>query len=189
MPLDALRSSNGKYIHEPRHDLESLVQTLICLMTFNNGTCGQRRLTTDYVPIARWYNEVDREQVFKDKLVDLKLLHETDVEGNFPSYWKPLAPTIFCLIKATWQDPLPNNIHATYIEILEDALKQLGPETPAEYAAISLKRSRPSDLADEGRYPEHYMKYQRSNNLSFQRIPRVAGIMELSKWYDSVDEL
>ncbi len=54
-----------------------------------------------------------------------------------------------------------NNIHATYIEILEDALKQLGPETPAEYAAISLKRSRPSDLADEGRYPEHYMKYQR----------------------------
>ncbi len=52
MPLDALRSSNGKYIHEPRHDLESLVQTLICLMTFNNGACGQRRLTTDYVPIA-----------------------------------------------------------------------------------------------------------------------------------------
>ncbi|KJA24702.1 hypothetical protein HYPSUDRAFT_135753 [Hypholoma sublateritium FD-334 SS-4] len=189
MPLDALRSSNGKYIHEPRHDLESLVQTIICLMTFNDGTCRKRRSIIDYVPIARWYNEVDREQVFKDKLVDLKLLHETDVEGNFPAYWKPLAPTIFRLIKATWQDPLPKNIHATYIEILEDALKQLEPETADEYAAICLKRSRPSDLTDEGRYPEHYMKYRRSNDPSFQRIPRVAGLMEISRWQDSVDEL
>lgn len=187
MPLDALRSSTGKYIHEPRHDLESLIQTAISLMTFNNGTCGKRRSTVDYVPIARWYNEVDREQVFKDKLVDLHLLHETDVEGNFPSYWQPLAPAINRLIKATWQHPLPTNIHATYIEILEDALKQLEPEHADQYAAICLKRSRPNDLNDEGRYPEHYMKYRRSNDPSFQRIPRLAGLMEISRWQDSVD--
>ncbi len=189
MPLDALRTSHGKYVHEPRHDLESLIQTVICLMSFNDGPCGQRRSLTDYVPIARWYNEVDREQVFKDKLVDLKLLHETDVEGKFPSYWKPLAPTIFRLIKATWQDPPAKNPYQTYITILEDALKQLEPEPVAKYAAICQKRSRPTDLSDEGRYPQHYMKYRRSNDPSFQRIPRVAGLMEISRWHDSVDEL
>ncbi len=72
MSLASLDKENrGKYIHSPAHDLESLLHTALGIVTFTTGPCGQTRAWTDHVPLARWYNETDREQLCKDKAIDL----------------------------------------------------------------------------------------------------------------------
>ena len=72
MPLASLDKENcSKYIHSPAHDLESLLHTALGIVTFTAGPCGQIRAPTDHVPLARWYNETDREQLRKDKTIDL----------------------------------------------------------------------------------------------------------------------
>ncbi|KJA14338.1 hypothetical protein HYPSUDRAFT_150541 [Hypholoma sublateritium FD-334 SS-4] len=187
MPLDALRFP-GKYLHDPRHDLESLIQTAISVMTFCDGPCGVRRTITDYVPISRWFNEIDREQLFKDKSVDLKLYSDTEIEDKLAPYWKSLSSCVRQLIKATWNQPLSSTIHQDYVKILENALRSLEEEVSADYGVVHQKRPRP-DSADESRYPGQYIKFRRTNDLSTRRLPRPAHIQLLSRWEDSVDAI
>ena len=92
MPLAALDNSNhGKYVHGPAHDLESLLQTTLGVVTFTNGPCGKSCALTNHVPMARWYNEIDLEQLVKDKSFDL-MTYNREIEGHFTEYWKPFAP-------------------------------------------------------------------------------------------------
>lgn len=189
MPLTALDKANrGKYIHGPNHDLESLLQTALGIVCFTTGPCGKVRLSTDHVPTSRWFNDVDREQLFKDKMVDL-LLYDREIDQYVTEYWKPFAPYLRRLVKATWPDRTPplssHASHEVFKGILTEALvalKKLA-EEPAKYASrVTQKRGRPSK-GDEGKYP--YMKFSRG--LSSKRIERPIVIKDLSEWEDSVD--
>ena len=72
IPLAAHNKSNhGKYIHGPAHDLELLLQTVLEIVTFTLGPCKNLNALTNNVPMAQWYNEIDQEQLFKDKSIDL----------------------------------------------------------------------------------------------------------------------
>ena len=189
MPLAALDKSNrDKYIHGPAHDLESLLQTALGVVTFTNGPCGNFRAPTDHVPMARWYNEIDREQLLKDKSIDL-ITYNKEIEGHFTEYWKPFAPYLRRLVSATWPERTPpmssQASHKAFKDILEEALRALKTlsEVPAKYAPNRQKRARTSDN-DEGRYP---YKYRRGDSPFSERLPRPADIKELSQWQDSMD--
>ena len=155
MPLAALDKSNcGKYTHGPAHDLESLLQTALGIVTFTDGPCGNFRAPTDHVPMARWYNEIDREQLFKDKYIDL-ITYDREIEGHFTEYWKPFVPYLRRLVSATWSEKTPRMSsqasHKVFKDILEEALEALKTlaEVPAKYAPNSQKRARTSNN-DEG---------------------------------------
>ena len=189
MPLAALDKSNcGKYIHGPTHDLESLLQTTLGIVTFTNGPCGNFRAGTDHVPMSRWYNEIDREQLFKDKSIDL-ITYSKEIEGYFTEYWKPFAPYLRRLVSATWSERSPpmssQASHKVFKDILEEALEAFKkhPEVRAKYAPISQKRTRTSGI-EEGRYP---YKFRRGDRPSSERLPRPVDIKELSQWQDSMD--
>jgi hypothetical protein len=191
MPLAALDKSNrGKYIHGPAHDLEALLQTALGIVTFTNGPCGNFRAQTDHIPMARWYNEIDREQLFKDKCIDL-IMYNNEIEGNLTEYWKPFAPYLRRLVAATWPEKTPpmssQASHKVFKDILEEALKALKTlaEVPAKYASNRdrQKRARTSDN-DNGRYP---YKYRRGDNFFSKRLPRPANIKEILEWKDSMD--
>ena len=189
MPLAALDKSNrGKYIHGPAHDLESLLQTTLGIVSFTNGPCGKFRAPTERVPTARWYNEIDREQLFKDKTIDL-ITYDMEIDAYITEYWKPFAPYLRRLVLTTWHERTPplssQASHKAFKDILEEALKALKTlaEVPVKYAPISQKRARTSEN-EEGRYP---YKYRRGDSPFSERLPRPADIKELSQWKDSID--
>ncbi|KAF8162354.1 hypothetical protein BJ912DRAFT_1068888 [Pholiota molesta] len=147
MPVAALDPKNtGNYTHGPAQDLESLFHVALGVMTFTNGPCGAPRQPTDHVPIARWYNEIDREQLFKDKTFDL-MFFDTEVANHITDYWKPLAPYLRRLFSAIWPTLpqlsapfLGEESHQACKDILEEALnasKALN-EAPAKYAPPPL---------------------------------------------------
>jgi hypothetical protein len=189
MPLASLDKENrGKYVHSPTHDLESLLHTAIGIITFTTGPCGQIRAPTDHVPLARWYNEADREQLRKDKAIDL-INYENEIHNHIPEYWKPFSPYLCRLVHATWPklNPFSESVatHDTFREILKEALTYFATkveETPCNYARVIMKRSRSS--GDEGRYP---YKFLRGDVSDTTRLPQLAVIKPLSEWTDSVD--
>ena len=192
MPLASLDKENRhKYIHSPAHDLESLLHTALGVVTFTTGPCGQIRAPTDHIPLARWYNETDREQLRKDKAIDL-ISYEKEILNHIPAYWKPFSPYLRRLICATWPDSNPPNAlsesaatHDTFRKILKEALTNFATnhqETPCNYARVTLKRSRSS--SDEGNYP---YKHRREDVTDTTRLPQLAVIKPLSEWKDSVE--
>jgi len=189
MPLASLDKQNhGKYIHSPAHDLESLLHVTLGIVTFTAGPCGQIRAPTDHVPLARWYNETDLEQLHKDKAIDI-IRYDKEIHKNIPDYWKPFSPYLRRLVLATWPELKPFSesaaTHNTFREILQEALAHFTTnlqETPCNYARVILKRSRSS--SDEGRYP---YKQLRGDVGDTARLPRLAVIKPLSEWTDSVD--
>ena len=146
MPLAALNKSNsGKYIHGPAHDLESLLQTILGIMTFTNGPCGIFCVPTHHIPTACWYNEINWEQLHKDKTIDL-ISYNTEINAHITEYWKPFAPYLHHLILATWPERIPVSSqasHKVFKDILEEALEALKllAEVPAKYAPISQKHA------------------------------------------------
>ena len=126
MPLD--KSNHGNYVHGLAHNLESLLQTALGIVTFTNGPCGKFRAPTDHVHMAQWYNEINQEQLFKDKSIDL-ITYNQEIEGHFTDYWKPFAPYLHRLISATWSErtpPMSNQAsHKVFKDILEEALEAL----------------------------------------------------------------
>lgn len=181
------KETRPNYIHSPSHDLESLLQTALGVVTFSTGPCGQIRALTDRVPLARWYNEIDLEQLRKDKAIDL-IQYEKEILNHIPEYWKPFSPYLNRLIRATWPESNPFSdsaaTHDTFRQILQDALTYFTtnfPETPCKYARVT-KRSRPS--VDEGRYP---YKLRRRDVSDTKRLPQLAVVKPLSQWTDSVD--
>jgi hypothetical protein len=192
MPLASLDKNNcTKYIHTPAHDLESLLHTILGIVSFTTGPCGQVRAPKDHVPLARWYNETDREQLRKDKAIDL-ISYEEEIHNHIPDYWKPFSPYLRRLVHATWPklNPLFESAatHDTFREILKEALTNFAnlnvQETPCNYARVTLKRSRSS--SDEGRYP--YKVLLGDHDVSdTTRLPQLAVIKPLSEWTDSVD--
>ena len=189
MPLDALNIDNrGKYIHSPAHDLEALLQTMLGIVTFTDGPYEARVQQNDvHVPMARWYNEGDREQLFKDKSFDVSHF-DRDIGAYLMPYWQPLVPYLRRLVAATWTGPNCSShaTHEAYRKILLDALEGLKkfPEVPAMYACTITKRSRSSDNDEAGRWP---YKFGRGNGPRSERLPRPAFIKKLSAWKDSVD--
>ena len=186
MPLASLDKENrGKYIHSPAHDLESLLHTALGIVTFTTGPCGQTRVRTNHVPLARWYNETDREQLCKDKAIDL-IYYEKEIHNHIPDYWKPFSPYLRRLVRATWPELNPFSesaaTHDTFREILKEALATNLQETPGNYAQVTRKRSR--SPGDEGRYPYKHLREEVSDTT---RLPQLAFIKPLSEWTDSVN--
>lgn len=177
MPLAALDKKNcGNYTHGPAQDLESLLHAALGVMTFTNGPCGTFRQPTEHVPIARWYNEIDREQLFKDKTVDL-IYYDTEIDKYITEYWKPFAPYLHCLLLATWptwpqMTPpfLSEASHQPFKDILEEALKAFEAlnKAPAKYAPTSSQKCARTFDKEAGRYP---YKFHRGDGPSSECLP------------------
>ncbi|KJA13104.1 hypothetical protein HYPSUDRAFT_209822 [Hypholoma sublateritium FD-334 SS-4] len=193
MPLAALdKRKRGKFAHCPTDDLESLLQTALAVVCFTTGPCGALREPEDHVPTSRWFNETDREQLFKDKSYDL-MLYEEEIEAHITEYWQPFIPYLRRLVALTW--PVVGReigpsvaTHEDYKNILKEALKAIKKdrETPANYAVTVINRQKRGRLskAEAGRYP-YPTKFSRGQNS--QRIPRLLEIKHLSTWKDSVN--
>ena len=193
MPLAALdKRKRGKFIHSPADDLESLLQTALSVVCFTTGPCGALCEPDERVPTSRWFNETDREQLFKDKSYDL-MEYEEEIEAHITEYWKPFVPYLRRLVALTW--PVAGckigpsvATHEEYKTILKEALQAMkkGRETPANYAITIIKRQKRGRLskAEAGRYP-YAMKFSRGQNC--ERIPRFLEIKHLSTWKDSVN--
>ena len=93
-------------IHGLAHDLELLLQTALGIVTFTQGPCGNLCVLTNHVPMAWWYNEINWEQLFKDKSIDL-ITYSEEIKEYFPEYWKPFAPYLCHLASATWSEGTP----------------------------------------------------------------------------------
>ncbi|KAF8147193.1 hypothetical protein B0H34DRAFT_666850 [Crassisporium funariophilum] len=189
MPLASLgKEKHGKHVYGPAHDLESLLHTVIGIVTFTVGPCGQLRVPTDHVPLSRWYNEIDREQLRKDKAIDL-IQYTTEIHEYLPDYWKPFSPYVRRLVNTTWpnSDPFSESAatHKAYREILKEALTDLGAnhsETECSYARVIVPAKRPRSSADVGKYPYKFLQGDDA-----ERHPQIAVVKPLSEWKDSVD--
>lgn len=188
MPIDALNKHNcGQYIHQPCHDLESLFLTALGVIIFTAGPCGQKRPPTDHVPIARWFNDINREQLYKDKALDL-IYYDMEISPSITKYWEPLAPYLHRLFRAVWPvgpSPSATNAatHKEFKDILEEALEALKglPEVPKSYAQVNQKRQRDSNDID--RYPYPYKIFRGDGPVV--RLPRPASIK--AHWKDSIN--
>lgn len=190
MPLASLdRRIADKYVHGPAEDLESLLHTIITIVTFTAGPCGQVRMPKDHIPAARWHNEIDREQLRKDKAIDL-IAYEKEMQPYIAEYWQSFSPYLHRLIKATWTSQFSYQSvasHREFREILQEALQYFNTdpqleEAPCHYARFTLKRGRPP--RDDDRYP--YKNHRRDDD-EFERLPRNLAVKEVSEWKDSVD--
>ena len=192
MSLASLDKNNRRsYVHDPAHDLESLLYTAIGIITFTTGPCGQLRPPNEHVPVARWYNEIDPEQLRKDKAIDL-INYESEVNKYIPDYWQPFSPYLSRLIEATWpqSNPFSNRAacaHSVFREILKAALTDLTtnhPETKSNYARVTVpaKRTRSQATGVGSRYP-----YKIRRGDSAERHPQLSSIKPLLVWKDSVD--
>lgn len=193
MPLAALDKKNlGKFTHSPNDDLESLLQTVLAVVCFTAGPYGKPRLADDHIPTARWFNETDREQLFKDKSIDL-INYETEIEAHITEYWQPFVPYLRRLAALTW--PTANcrigpskASHEEFKVILKEALQALKKhkETPANYAIVTpvTRKRGPLSKAELGRYP-YALKFSRGEDSA--RIPRFVEIKHLSAWKDSIN--
>ncbi|KAF8814444.1 hypothetical protein BYT27DRAFT_7219833 [Phlegmacium glaucopus] len=171
MSLASLDKKNcGSYVHAPAYDLESLLYTAIGLITFTTGPDGQLCAPNDHVPLARWYNEIDPEQLRKDKAIDL-INYDSEVNKYVPDYWQPFSPYLSYLIEATW----PN----AFREILKEALTDLTtnhPEAKSNYARVTVpaKHTRPQATGIGSRYP-----YKIRRGDSAQHYPQLSSIKPL----------
>lgn len=190
MSLASLDKNNrGSYVHSPAHDLESLLYTALGVVTFTTGPCGQLRPPKDHVPLARWYNEIDPEQLRKDKAIDLNH-YDSEINKHIPDYWRPFLPYLSRLVKATWPklNPFSNDAaatHSAYREILKEALTDLTanhPETKCNYARVTVPAKRTRSQAGSSRYP---YKFLRGEYVG--RHPQLSSIKPLIAWKDSVD--
>jgi hypothetical protein len=129
--------------------------------------------------MARWYNEIDREQLLKDESINL-ITYNKEMEGHFTEYWKPFAPYLRRLVSSRPHGlnlkflertpPMSSQAsHKVFKDILEEALEALKTlaEVPAKYASSSQKRARTSDN-DEGRY---LYKYRRADSPFSEPFP------------------
>ncbi len=148
------KNNRGSYVHNPAHDLESLLYTALGIVTFTTGPCGQIRAPNDHVPIAWWYNKIDPEQLRKDKVINL--IHcDSEINKYIPDYWQPFLPYLSRLVKATWPKSNPFSSHAAgthsaFREILKEALTDLTtnhPETKCNYARITVPAKRTQSQA------------------------------------------
>ena len=127
-------------------------------------TCGQLRAPKDHVPLAWWYNEIDPEQLRKDKVIDLNH-YDSEINKHIPDYWRPFLPYLPCLVKATWLklNPFSNDAaatHSAYREILKEALTDLTvnhPETKCNYACVTVPAKHTQSQAGSGRYPYKFL--------------------------------
>ena len=193
MPLAALdKKKRGKFTHSPANDLESFLQTVLVIVCFTTGPYAQPRPVNDHVPTARWFNETDREQLFKDKTIDL-MSYESEIEAHITEYWQPFVPYLRRLVALTWpvgkgEIMSSNASHESFKVILKEVLQNLKkhPETPANYAITVpiLKKRGPLTKAELGRYP-YGLKFSRGE--ASERIPRFTDIKHLSAWKDSIN--
>lgn len=189
MPLRALVMDSG-FQHTPADDLEGLFHTAMAVFFFTSGPCGKWRDSKDAIPVARWFNELDRRQIRGDKASDLLMFPE-EMKDFISGYWKPFFPFIMDLIKITWPDKNPaqpsDATYEGYKGILQNALalaKSLN-ESLHPYASERPKRPRTLSQSIGDRRP---YKYWRSAGGLYQRRPRPAHIRDLSEWQESIDE-
>jgi hypothetical protein len=139
---------------------------------------------------VQWYNEIDPEQLCKDKVIDL--IHcDSEINKYIPNYWQPFLPYLSHLVKATWPklNPFSNHAagtHSAFRDILKEALTDLitnHSETKCNYACITVPaKHTQSQATGVSRYP-----YKIRQGDHTQHHPQLSSIKPLTVWKDSVD--
>lgn len=193
MPITSLAPDlETKFVHGPNHDLESLLQTIFTVITFQDGP-GKMRVDDGKMrfPLATWFNQATFDQLLRAKGFDIAAYER--IKKCFAPYWKPFAPFVEQLYNATWPTipTYPFESHAAhdqYINILETALVTLkkDEETPARYAPnpdpVPAPTTTNKRRAESSCYSE--AKYQKlgGDDALKVRIARPLEIGALSAW-------
>jgi len=148
MAIEALLGINRTFVHEPRHDLESILYIILYVCTF---VCGpglpllrSRQLETHPVspPIRTWFCDAGIREIGSRKLAHLEC-YEAAILPYFTPYWRDFAPfakelIILCFpVKAF----LPNDFqYNQFLQILKTAYDSVGePQTGHIPRALASK--------------------------------------------------
>jgi hypothetical protein len=103
MAIDLMLNRNDDFLHELRHDLESLLYVILWICTSMDGVGVERRQADPHfmdVPLRTWF---DKNANIRD-LGYRKLAHVVDSErailDNFPPFWNSFKPFIRQLLSA-----------------------------------------------------------------------------------------
>lgn len=156
MSIEALLGGiSGTYKHNPGHDLESLLYTILTICHYTIGPGGQLREAKSEkktIELNKWFTTANRQDLANAKTVTLLSFDRYIKEGLAP-YWDDFAQFLQQLVNVTW-DPTTRTLlgtpniatHAAYRDILLKALafyekEETGPLAP--YAVVPTgKRSR-----------------------------------------------
>ncbi|KAF9477569.1 hypothetical protein BDN70DRAFT_881054 [Pholiota conissans] len=176
MAIESLKpTAKNCFKHNPGHDLESLLNTMLTLCLYTTGPGGQLRVAVEgdqHIKFNKWFSISDRFDLAIAKSITLEAF-ELLIKPHLPEYWQDFAPFLHRLIEVTWNDkPFlmhPNcATHQAYRNILKEALEKYSTEETrplAPYAAIPINKQKRH--AENGRLPP-MGKRQRTSEMVAQ---------------------
>jgi len=139
MAIEALLAINRTFVHEPRHDLESILYIILYVCTF---VCGpglpllwpQRRLETHPMspPIRTWFCDAGIGEIGYRKVAHIEH-YEVAILLYFTPYWRDFAPFAKELITSCFpvKPLLPNDFqYNKFLQILKTAYDSVGEPQP-----------------------------------------------------------
>jgi len=156
MALEVLNPQAG-FVHQPGHDLESLLNSMLTICHYTIGPGGMLRQPIqgdDRIKFNDWFTTGNRENLAFVKSGTLEAFRSL-IKPRLPQYWQDFAPFLEKLIKATWNGypylEQPNAAtHAEYRRILIEVLEmyaQIDKDMPSVYA-FTPSAKRPHEELD-----------------------------------------
>ncbi len=99
MAIEALLATNGKFTHEPRHDLESVLYIIIFICTFVRGPGLPIYSPEASLPIRTWLCGDNTKAIGSRKLANLQD-YDIAILPYFAPYWQDFIPFVKDLIVA-----------------------------------------------------------------------------------------
>ena len=99
MAIEALLTTNGTFIHKPRHDLESILYIIIFICTFVSGPGLPIYRPEESLPIRTWFCGDNTKAIGSRKLANLQD-YDVAILPHFTPYWHDFIPFVKDLIFA-----------------------------------------------------------------------------------------
>ena len=141
MAIEALLETNPTFIHQPRHDLESILYIILYICTFFPGP-GLPCKTTVFPPLRTWFSNDRIREIGYRKVAHLQC-YDIAILPNFTPYWCDFAPFVKDLIIACFpvNARLPSELqYERALRILEKAYSAV--EEPLARGSDLIKRQR-----------------------------------------------
>lgn len=147
MAIEALLLPS-KFLHEPRHDLESLFYVILAVCSYMTGPGWLRSpIPMEHelsIPMNEWWDTNDRHLIARAKALAMSAFEEC-VLNRLPDYWKDFHDVLFALRNAIWKESsvvlIQPNVatHDAFLKILVEARDRYrhSKEPATEYAELN----------------------------------------------------
>ncbi len=158
MAIEALLTTNGTFIHKPRHDLELILYIIIFICTFVWGPGLPIYRPEASLPIRTWFCGDNTKAIGSRKLANLQD-YDVAILPYFTPYWHDFIPFVKDLIIACFPVSmhLPNEFqYEQVLGILKKAYDTVREPTDSiDQATQTSKRpssSNPCRISKRGKY-------------------------------------